>query len=145
VIIVLVVLVIAGVVGGGIWMATKGQKKMETPITEPTQTEVLPTVAVESNEESTGSGEIAEIVIEADNYAFTPAKAKVKKGDTVSLTLVSNQGIHSLVIDELEVETNEVNAGEEETVEFVASKAGTYEYYCPKHRTEGMKGTLTVE
>ncbi|MEY4731380.1 MAG: hypothetical protein RL681_326, partial [Candidatus Parcubacteria bacterium] len=42
--------------------------------------------------------------------------------------------------------TKVLTDGQSETIEFVANKAGTFEYYCSvgSHRQMGMKGTLTV-
>jgi nitrite reductase (NO-forming) len=40
-----------------------------------------------------------------------------------------------------------VNGGETTSVEFVADKTGTFEYYCSvgAHRAMGMTGSLVVE
>ena len=70
----------------------------------------------------------------------------VKRGDTVSITLKNAGGTHDLKIDEFDEETERLSAGEEETITFVADRAGSFEYYCSvgNHRAMGMKGTLTV-
>ena len=72
---------------------------------------------------------------------------KVKKGDTVKIIFKNSEGFHDLVIDEFDVATNQIGAEEEDEVEFVADKAGTYEYYCSvgQHRKNGMVGKLVVE
>ena len=53
---------------------------------------------------------------------------------------------HDWKVDEFAVATKILSVGEEETIEFVASKAGTFEYYCSvgSHRANGMKGSLTI-
>ena len=40
-----------------------------------------------------------------------------------------------------------INGGETDSIEFVADKVGTFEYYCSvgQHRSMGMVGKLTVE
>ncbi|MDQ5952387.1 MAG: plastocyanin, partial [Patescibacteria group bacterium] len=70
----------------------------------------------------------------------------VQKGDTVRIIFKNEDGFHDLKIDEFNVATKQIQGGAEETVEFVADKAGTFEYYCSvgKHRDMGMKGTITV-
>ena len=70
----------------------------------------------------------------------------VKKGDTVRVTFTNNEGFHDWVLDEFSARTPQIGAGKNATVEFVASKTGTFEYYCSvgSHRKMGMKGTLTV-
>lgn len=84
--------------------------------------------------------------VSGGNFSFTPSTMTVKKGDTVRITFKNEEGFHDLKIDEFNVATKQIAAGAEETVEFVADKAGDFEYYCSvgKHRQMGMVGTLTV-
>ena len=72
---------------------------------------------------------------------------KVKVGDTVKIIFTSTDGFHDWVVTELNAATQKVKAGETATVEFVADKAGTFEYFCSvgSHRAKGMKGKLIVE
>src|SRR3989344_2870374 len=69
---------------------------------------------------------------------------KVKVGDTVKIIFTSTDGFHDWVVTELNAATQKVKAGETATVEFVADKAGTFEYFCSvgSHRAKGMKGKL---
>ena len=50
-------------------------------------------------------------------------------------------------IDEFNAATERVSAGATTTVEFIADKKGTFEYYCTvgQHRANGMKGKFVVE
>lgn len=72
---------------------------------------------------------------------------KVKLGDTVRIDLSVTDGFHDFVIDEFSAATDRINAGESTFVEFVADKAGTFEYYCSigAHRAAGMFGKFIVE
>ena len=90
---------------------------------------------------------VQEFMVNGDNFTFSPSSMIVKKGDTVQITFTNTEGFHDLKIDEYDVATAKLNAGGTETIEFVADKAGTFEYYCSvgSHRAMGMKGTLTVE
>jgi nitrosocyanin len=87
-----------------------------------------------------------EFIVTGGNFSFTPNTLEVKKGDTVKITFQNKEGFHDWVIDEFQVRTKQINADEEETIQFVADKVGSFEYYCSvgKHRQMGMKGTLTV-
>lgn len=78
---------------------------------------------------------------------FTPDTFAVNFGDAVRVTYRNALGTHDWTIDEFNAKTKLLNAGEEETVEFVADKKGTFEFYCsvPGHREAGMKGMLIVE
>ena len=92
-------------------------------------------------------GTVKEFTVTGSNFKFDPAEIKVAKGDKVKVTFKSAGMMHDFVIDEFNVKTKQLKADEEETVEFTADKAGTFEYYCSvgKHRQMGMVGKLVVE
>lgn len=92
-------------------------------------------------------GAVKEFTVTAKNYSFSPKEISVNQGDKVKITLKSSGGSHNLVIDDFNVATGEIGNGEEDTIEFVADKAGTFEFYCSisNHKAMGMKGTLTVK
>ena len=100
-----------------------------------------------SEEGVTGVIETKEFAITGDNFSFSPAEIKVKQGDRVKIIFTNARGNHDLKLDEFAVATKLLKAGESETVEFVASKIGTFEYYCSvgSHRAMGMVGKLVVE
>jgi nitrite reductase (NO-forming) len=81
-----------------------------------------------------------------ENFSFTPNTIEVKKGDTVKITFQNKKGFHDWVIDEFQSRTKQIKTDEEETIQFVANKVGSFEYYCSvgNHRQMGMKGTLLV-
>lgn len=76
---------------------------------------------------------------------FSLPEIRVKKGDRVRVAITNTKGTHDFVIDELNVK-QDTPEGETTVVEFVADKAGSFEYYCSKysHRLIGQKGTLVV-
>jgi plastocyanin len=90
---------------------------------------------------------VKEITVTASSFKFDPSTIKVKQGDTVKLTYKNFGGMHDWVVDEFSARTKVLQSGQQETIEFVADKAGTYEYYCSvgNHRAMGMKGQLIVE
>lgn len=77
---------------------------------------------------------------------FSVKEIKVKEGDVVRVKVTNTKGMHDFVIDEFGV-SKETPLNEEVVIEFVADKAGTYEYYCskPGHRARGQVGKLIVE
>lgn len=93
------------------------------------------------------SSAVKEFTVTGSNYSFDPKTMSVVKGETVKIIFKNADGTHDLVIDEFNVHTKRIRAGEEDSVQFIADKAGTFEYYCSvgNHRAMGMKGTLTVE
>lgn len=96
--------------------------------------------------ESTGT--VKEFTVDGSNFKFEPSTMTVNKGDTVKVTFKNTGGFHDFVIDEFAgAKTKQIGANASETIEFVADKAGTFEYYCSvgNHRGMGMKGTLTVK
>jgi len=70
----------------------------------------------------------------------------VNEGDKVKIEFKSRQGFHDWVVDEFSARTKQVKDEESSSVEFVADKKGTFEYYCSvgSHREMGMKGKLIV-
>lgn len=156
---IVIALVVGLVILLGVVFVMNSQKSQETQqpagqsqITETPNTS--PTVAVSPTEaeDASGSGDAMEgsvkaFTVESSGLSFTPNKLTVKAGDKVTITYKNNVGTHNLVIDEFSVKTKLLNAGQQESVEFVAAKKGVYEFYCavPGHRQSGMVGTLTVE
>jgi plastocyanin len=90
---------------------------------------------------------LKEFTITETEYAFSPTTMNVNVGDRVKITFINSGSFdHDFIIDELDLNTGETEPGGTSTLEFIASKAGTYTYYCgiKDHREEGMEGTLTV-
>jgi plastocyanin len=74
------------------------------------------------------------------NYTYS-------KGELVSFHFINEDydthSQHNFNIDEFNIHTKDLNYFGSETVNFVADKAGTFNYYCSIHPE--MKGTITVE
>ena len=85
--------------------------------------------------------------VTAGGFYFAPNVIRVRKGDTVKIVLTNAGGHHNFVIDEFNVKMEPTDSGQVATVEFIADKIGTFEYYCGigSHRQLGQKGTLIVE
>lgn len=85
--------------------------------------------------------------VHGGNFYFTPTVITVKKGDTVKINFVNDGGMHNWVLDEFKATMEANKTGETSSVEFVADKVGTFEFYCSvgSHRKMGMKGTLIVK
>ena len=113
-----------------------------TPPTTPAATTVTPTPAT-----GTETGAVKEFTVTGKNFSFAPAAMTVKRGDRVRITFVNESGTHDLRVDGYNVGTKTIQGGASETFEFLADKAGSFEYTCSvgQHRQMGMKGTLTVQ
>lgn len=97
----------------------------------------------ETNANASASGEVKEFTIDAKNFEFDLKEMKVKKGDTVKLTLKNSQGNHAVKVEgyEKEVQGNK-------TISFVADKTGEFAYVCSIFCGAGhekMTGKLIVE
>jgi plastocyanin len=117
------------------------------------------TSAVSSDSENgasiigSGNEDVKTFVMTGENFKFVMDGADnpdlvVKEGDKVRIEFTSTSGFHDWVVDEFDVATQQVRDNEGMTsVEFVADKKGTFEYYCSvgQHRANGMKGTFVVE
>lgn len=136
---------LALVIGGGLWFwKSKSENK---PVEQPQVPQEIQVTPAASPEIATTSGQIKSFTVEGSSFKFVPNVIKVKKGDNVTITFRSVEGIHNFSIDEFDVKTNQIGSGEEEDVDFVADKTGTFEYYCSvgNHRKMGMVGQLIVE
>ena len=100
--------------------------------------------------ESSGNTKIFSLT--GENYKFfmnggEAPTLTVRQGDKVHIDFESIGGFHDWVVDEFNARTTKVNDGGTTSVEFIADKKGTFEYYCSvgQHRSMGMKGNLVVE
>jgi cytochrome c oxidase subunit 2 len=86
--------------------------------------------------------------VTASKYKFDPARIEVNEGDAVKLVLHSTDTTHGIEIGEFNVKALIPKDGTPVTVEFVASKAGTFEFKCSHFCGMGhgrMKGELVVK
>ncbi|EOS56879.1 cupredoxin domain-containing protein [Paenibacillus barengoltzii] len=89
------------------------------------------------------AGPVKSFTVYASSSGYDLTEIKVKKGDTVQITLENTQGMHSLKIKGY---NKEVRGGK--TITFTADQAGTFEYSCniscgKNHKQ--MKGVLIVK
>lgn len=91
--------------------------------------------------------EVKTFNVSGGSFFFTPSALQVNKGDTVRIVFTNAGGMHNLKIDAFGAATKTLSSGESDTIEFVASKTGSFEYHCGvgSHRAMGQIGTLTVK
>ena len=90
-------------------------------------------------------GKVVEVV--ADDFKYDVKEIRVKQGEKLTVSVMNSQGFHDFVIDELEVNSGMITAGDTMELEIPTDKPGTYEFYCSvgQHRQMGMKGMLIIE
>lgn len=120
-----------------------GKDKVVAPLNTNAQDETLSNT---TSPTATSTQTVKEFTVEGKNFSFTPATITVDKGDLVRIIFKNQGGNHNWVIDEFNAHTSVIGSGESETIEFVADKTGSFEYYCAvgTHRQMGMRGTLVV-
>ena len=95
-----------------------------------------------------GDGEdIKTVEITASRFQFDPATITVAEGDRVRLRLHSMDRDHAFAIKAFRVKALIPRAGEAITVEFVADRAGSFDFTCAEYCGTGharMKGRLVV-
>src|SRR3972149_1825758 len=87
------------------------------------------------------------ILVVAKQFEFEPKEIVVNRGDTVRLFITSDDVEHGFDIHGYEVNVN-IYPGVPVEVEFVADKAGEFEFMCSVYCDQGhwdMKGKLLVE
>ena len=77
-------------------------------------------------------------------YGFNPTDITVKKGETVTFNLTSENEFHSFTVDSLGIDV-EVDAGTTEEITFTFSEAGTFDLICIPHESLGMVGKIIVQ
>jgi plastocyanin len=140
---IIAIVVVAVVLLGLIWyFGVPGAAPQGTPETQAPADSVAP-----RSPDGLGISAVKEFTLTASNFKYDVTEIHVKKGDTVRLTLKIAEGHHDWNVDEFHAKTNVLQAGQEQTIEFVADQAGTFEYYCSvgNHRAMGMVGKLVVE
>lgn len=149
------VIALVVLVGGGMLLLSMNK----TGTTSPSDTSnTLGETQAETEQESATSGsesvpgsidssEATVIEVEGGSFYFKPNEIRVKEGDKVRIVLKSVDMMHDFNIDEFGVKVPITKSGETGVVEFVASKKGSYEFYCSvgQHRKNGQVGTLIVE
>lgn len=136
------------IIGAIVFMTKNGTKSSSetssAPTAAPTQAAQQP--AEGSAMEEKKEGAVKAFTIEASSFKFAPNTMTVNEGDMVKITFKNTQGFHDFALDEFNIKSKTIPAGQTDDIQFVASKKGTFEYYCSvgNHRAMGMVGTLTV-
>ena len=89
---------------------------------------------------------VKEFDVEAKKWEFVPSTITVNKGDTVKLHITSTDVGHGFALSAFGINKT-LNPGQTVDVEFVADKAGSFQFFCNVFCGEGhggMKGTLVV-
>ncbi len=124
-------------------------EKIESP-TQQVKVTPIKTVSLPPTGNSTANTtatNVKTINMEAGAFYYKPNKITVKKGDTVKIVFKAVDMMHNFYLDEFKVKGPTVKAGDTDTVEFIADKRGSFEFYCNvgKHRAQGQVGILIVE
>jgi cytochrome c oxidase subunit II len=112
-----------------------------TPAKSTDSTKATSSSAVSSS--STASVKTDNILLMAKDFEYDKKEIHVKKGDKVKITLKSDDGGHGFTIPDYKV-----NIQGNGSAEFVADKAGTFEYHCSVMCGSGhtkMTGKLIVQ
>ena len=100
----------------------------------------------ENSTQAEPTGIVREFTIDARIWEFEPSTIEADEGDTVRITLVSEDVSHGIFIPQFGFDLK-AGAGENATGEFVAGSKGTYAFRCNVFCGEGhmgMVGTLVV-
>ncbi len=144
--IIVIVVLVGGYLGRHQIKALLGMNPTPAPVQ---QSASVPEAPVPSSTEASTSGSeaVGMITVQGTDYAFTPSTLTGKAGQPMTVTF-KNMGKfpHNFAIAELNVKTKTIQPGQEDTITFTPSKAGSFEYTCTidSHAEKGMTGTLTV-
>ena len=119
----------------------------QTPTTQP-QATMQPGTSPAASAMPSSSAAINKITVLGTEYAFSPSTITVKVGQPVQITFKNNGTFpHNLTIADLNVGTKTITPGQEDTITFTPTKAGSFPFICTVlgHADKGMKGTLIVQ
>jgi len=136
------IVVVAVIIGAAVLF--RGEKKSAQPeIKSPVSNSSESSIEIPSTNDTA----VKTFDISAKPFEFSMKEIRVKKGNKIRINLTSTAGMHDWVIDEFSARTKIIQAEQSDSVEFIADKSGTFEYYCsvPTHRQQGMVGKLIVE
>ncbi len=144
--------VVLVLLGGGIFLASKNNTAV-APAPSDNTTQTTPPAAVvsmapeASSANSITPGAVKEFTVTGSSFKFVPATLSVNKGDTVKITFKNSDGQHNIMFDDFSAGSKTIQSGATDTFQFVASKSGSFQYYCSvgNHKAMGMVGTLTVK
>jgi cytochrome c oxidase subunit II len=88
-----------------------------------TSTRVVMPVAAKQDSSKT-------IVVHATRYSFAPAEITVKKGEPVTLELISDDVLHSLVVHGLSINLKNSKAGEAADATVTPEQTGDFKGSC---------------
>lgn len=149
---IILLIIVVGVIGGVgyYFLSQKTEVVNEMPAMNQDEQMMMssqPSMMMEGSDSANAEDGVKEFTVTGGDFKFDTSEIKVKVGDMVRINFKNAQGHHDFVIDEFDVATKQTNGPSEETVIFVASKAGMFEYYCSVigHKQLGMKGRLIVE
>lgn len=149
-----VVIALAAATG---WYVYQNQNSLQTPQTQNNgQDQIQTKTKNESPQFPQGDDtpsateetrQVKEFGVEGTSFKFSLAEIRVKQGDRVKINFTNQQGVHDWRVDEFNAATKVLQAGQSQSIEFIAGKKGTFEYYCSvsMHRQMGMRGNLIVE
>jgi nitrite reductase (NO-forming) len=168
--VILIMLVLAGLILAGcsapsespapVETQTETETVVETTPTEPETTseaetsteaetsepETTPSEPETTSETETPAPRVVEVELDAFSFGYSIEEIEVNEGDTVRIIMTNTGGSHDWDLDEFGVDGPVISGGQTTTMEFVADKKGSFEYYCSvgSHRAAGMVGTLIV-
>ncbi len=142
------VVVLALVAWGVYALVDKDDNNPQPTTNNPQQTNSDSTATTTPNG-AAGGIELAvrEFTVSGKNFSFVPSTMRVNEGEMVRITFKNDSGTHDFVVEGYNQRTKILQSGQSETIEFLADKKGTFEYYCSvgTHRQQGMKGALIVD
>jgi cytochrome c oxidase subunit 2 len=105
------------------------------------------TVAQVAKDAGTQMRGVHEIQVTLRKYEFSPGSLRVRRGEQVKLIMAAADHDHGFKLDDFNI-NQKIPKGTTVVVEFIADKAGTFQFRCSSvcglgHRN--MKGTLVVE
>jgi heme/copper-type cytochrome/quinol oxidase subunit 2 len=108
---------------------------------------VVATGALWAGSAAGNRGQVREIAVSGDQFAFSPARIEVQKDDLVQITFSAKDIAHSFTVDPPYRISKRAGAGQSVVFEFRADQTGRFTFYCnltQDERCKQMRGELVV-
>jgi plastocyanin len=110
----------------------------------PTQAPAATATPTQSADVAKPAGEVVNVQLTENPYAFNPADLTFEVGKTYSLSFQEPGEFHTFTIAELGIDIF-INAGESVNNPVTFDQVGTFKLICVPHEATGMVGTITVQ
>ena len=137
-----IVLLVSLLLLGSALACGNGDKETKNPAAPPLPTTVNPKApSLTNNPEEI---EVITVKVNSNPYLYEPNTYNLQVGKTYRFMIEGDAEFHTFTSTDLGINVN-IFVETNESVDIVASKAGTFKLICIPHELQGMTGTIVIQ